>query len=232
MIISSASLYIVPVLIIISAITIKTKQGQLLGQSIKVSEHQLSEVFEAAKLASSNLCMPMPDVFVVQNPVINAYAIGFFGRKSVVLHSKTVEAMTQNELVSILGHEFSHIKCNHTKWMVITSSAESVGIPILSRFFGFILLFWSRKAEYTADRGGLIACKDINSSIKSLLKVAVGDTLVDKLDKDKIFDQLKNSDFMDKLSEVFGTHPYTLNRIKFLYNYYKLNLYSNTFTCL
>jgi Zn-dependent protease with chaperone function len=224
---SSASLAILPILIIVSVFLIKTKQGQLLGQSVKVSEHQLPDVYAASKKAASRLFMPMPDIFVTQNPVINAYAIGFLGKKSVVLNSKTVEAMTNEELTYILGHEFAHIKCNHTKWMVITSSTESVRIPILSSFFGFIFLFWSRKAEYTADRGGLIASKDLKSSITALLKVAVGEKLVSQMDIARILRQQEGADIIDNLSEIVGTHPYTLNRIRYLKDFYQSRTYND-----
>jgi Zn-dependent protease with chaperone function len=217
--ISTVSLAILPLLIIFSAIAIKTKQGQLLGGAIKVSENQLPEVYKAAKIAASRLYMPIPDIFVTQNPVINAYAIGFLGKKSVVLHSKTVESMTHNELASILGHEFAHIKCNHTKWMVITSSTESIRIPLLSSIFGFIFLFWSRKAEYTADRGGLIASRNLSDSVSSLIKVAVGAELIKDINVENLVKQMEESDFIDKFSEIFGTHPYILNRIMLLKKY-------------
>jgi len=225
-IISFSSLLIFPILIVCSALVLKTKQGQLLGQAVKVSQNQFSDIYEAGKIASERLQMKMPDIFVVQNPVINAYAIGFLGKKSVVLHSKTVEAMNQTELISILGHEFAHIHCNHTKWMVITSSTEAVRIPILSSLFGFMLLFWSRKAEFTADRGGLLASKDLNSSISALAKVAVGDDLFKKLNIDLMVDQMNSADLVDKLSETFGTHPYMVNRIKNLKEFSRSNIYS------
>jgi hypothetical protein len=44
----------------------------------------------------------MPDVFLTQSPEINAFATGFLGRKkTVVLHSALVEAMTWDEWVYI-----------------------------------------------------------------------------------------------------------------------------------
>jgi Zn-dependent protease with chaperone function len=224
---STATVLILPVIILISAISIKAKQGNLLGQSIKVSEHQLPDVHSASQTAARRLAMPIPDVFVTQNPMINAYAIGFLGKKSVVLNSKTVEAMTDEELISILGHEFAHIKCNHTKWLVITSSTETVRIPILSALFSFIFLFWSRKAEYSADRGGLIASRDLSASVTSLVKVAVGEKLVSQMDLEKLLDQMKDGDFVDKLSENLGTHPYTLNRISRLSDFYSSKTYAS-----
>jgi len=224
--ISTVTLFIFPVLVLISAINLKARQGHLLGKSLKVSEHQLTNVYNAAKIAAERLSMPIPDVFVTQNPVINAFAIGLFGRKSVVLNSKTIEVMNQNELVSILGHEFSHIKCNHTKWMVITSSTDSVRIPILSSIFGFVLLSWSRKAEYTADRGAIIASKDLSSYVSALVKITVGEKLFEEVNMTKLLAQMKDADWMDKLAEILGTHPYTIKRILNLTEFSKSEQYA------
>lgn len=224
---SLISLFIFPIVIAISALIVKGKQGQLLGQSIKVSEHQLPDVYNAVKIAAKRLSMKMPDVFVRQDPYINAFALGFFGKKSVVLHSKTVEAMTENELIYILGHEFSHIKCDHTNWIVVAGSAKEMKIPILSDIMGFILLKWSRMAEYTADRGGLLANKNIDASVYALAKLAVGEELCRELNIDKMFEQRTEIDFIANAAEVFGSHPYLVNRIHAITNFYGSETYTN-----
>jgi Zn-dependent protease with chaperone function len=203
------------VLLGIAIIWVKIKQGQLLGQSVKVTQDQLTDIYDIAQCAADRLSMSMPDVFITQNPVINAYAIGFFGRKSVVLHSATIEAMSPDELRSIIGHEFSHIKCQHTHWLVFTHLKNMIRIPFISEFIGFLFLYWSRKAEYTCDRGGLIASGDLYASVSALAKVAVGKELFNKMNIDAFF---KQRDFLDaddiaKLSERLSTHPYIVNRI-------------------
>jgi Zn-dependent protease with chaperone function len=205
------------VIVAISAFWIKVRQSQLIGSGVKVSEHQLPEVYQAAKIASERLSMKMPDVFVVQSPIINAYATGFLDdRKTVVLHSALVEAMNNDEIISILGHEFSHIKCHHTNWLVLTNSTENVAkIPIISEIIGFVFKLWSRKGEYTCDHGGLIACRNLQASISALVKVAVGKELFSKINLDVLLAQKEEIDTSDfsKISEAFETHPYLINRI-------------------
>ena len=124
----------------LALVWIRVRQGQMVGQAVKVTEHQLPDVYAVACQAADRLCMPTPDVFVTQHPIINAYALGFVGRQSVVLHSATVEAMEPNELCSILGHEFTHIKCRHTRWLVLTNLKGSIRLPIISEVVGFVLL--------------------------------------------------------------------------------------------
>jgi len=215
------------IIVLFSIVWIKIKQGQLLGHCIKISNEQLPDVYKATSVAGSRLSMGIPDVFVLQDPVINAYALGFWGRKSVILNSATLESMNNDELISILGHEFSHIKCGHTNWSIITGSVESVRIPIISDILHIIFLDWHRKTEYTCDRGSLLASRNLAASISSLGKVAVGKKLFEKLNIDAIFSQKKevDKDKISNLSEALSTHPYILKRIHSLRSFSESDIY-------
>lgn len=222
---AGVSFGLILILICISAIWVKFRQGHLLGQAIKVSEVQLPKIYSAAQIAAKRLSMTIPDVFVKQDPVINAYALGFLGRKSVVLHSATVEFMTDEELMFILGHEFSHIKCDHTNWMVITNSIEGVKIPIISDIMGWILHAWSRKAEYTCDRGGMLASRDLKASVCALAKVAVGNALFRQLNIESFSQQPTGG--IAWLAEKLSTHPYIVNRIQAMSRYCESDNYKS-----
>lgn len=212
-----------------SAFWVKIRQAQLLGKAVKVSEYQLTEVYQAAKISAQRLNIKMPDVFVVQSPVINAFATGFLdNRKTVVLHSALVEAMDRDELIFIIGHEFSHIKCDHTNWLVLTNTAENIAkIPVISDIIGFVFLLWSRKCEYTCDRGGLLASHNLKASISALAKLAVGKELFAKMSLDALLDQKKDIDASEisKISELFETHPHHINRIHELKKFHQSQLY-------
>jgi len=220
----SLSPIIVLIVVGISAALVTIKQSQLMGQAAKISEKQLPEVYKSIRAASERLFMKEPNVFVVQEPKINAFALGFTGRKSVILNSGTVEAMTTDELTYIIGHEFSHIKCGHTYWLVVTNSVESIKIPIVSDIMGLIFMAWSRKTEYTADRGGLIASGSLKASISALAKVTVGKKLFEDLDLGSLIEQiieLDNQKVWARLGQVLSTHPYMVNRFKELSKFYK-----------
>ena len=223
------SLGLIIVLVAVSAFWVKIRQGQLLGQAVKVSEYQLPEVFQLAQIAAERLCMKMPDVFVKESPILNAYATGFIDdRKTVVLHSALVEAMDEEELISIIGHEFSHIKCHHTNWIVLTNTAENVAkIPLISDIVGFVFLLWSRKCEYTCDRGGLLASRNLRASTSALAKLAVGKKLFEKMNIDALLEQKQDIDASEtsRISEIFATHPHIINRIHELNNFDKSDLY-------
>ena len=214
--------FVLPILIIITAIALWIQQGQLLGGGVKVSQDQFPEIDELAKKAASRLGMKRPDIFVVLNPEINAFAMGFLGKKSVVLHSALVEALQPNELLCILGHEFSHIKCGHTTWLVLTNSSGKINVPVISSILHFIFLWWSRKGEYTCDRGGLLASRDLQAAIATACKLAVGPELFKKMTVEHFVGQQEDIDLDQgaQLSEALQTHPYTVKRVQALQEYY------------
>ena len=225
-VLSITTFFLFIIVICISIIIVKSKQAQLLGQSIKVSEHNLPNVYNAAKVAAKRLSMKMPDVFVRFDPHINAFALGFFGKKSVVLNSKTVEAMSDNELIFILGHELSYVKCDHTNWIVVTGAAGNLKIPVISNVISFILLKWSRMAEFTADRGGGLACRDFNASVGALIKLAVGEKLCKEIEIDKMFGQQDYLGNFERLIEMFNGHPFIINRLHELKHFFISGIYS------
>jgi Zn-dependent protease with chaperone function len=228
--ITAVSVGLVTIVVVAATATLVwIQQSQLLGQAARVSKDQFPEIHEIAEDAANRLDMHQPEVFVRYNPTINAFAIGFLGRKSVVLHSAVVEAMEKNELKHIIGHEFAHIKCGHTNLTVLTSSSQGINVPVISQILGFIFLFWSRKAEYTCDRGGLIAGRDLKSSVSAMCKLAVGPVLFQQMNIGDFLDQQKALDQNDiaNFSEAFATHPYLVKRIHAMQHYFESPEFKN-----
>jgi len=219
----------IALILLASVFWLKVRQGQLLGQAVKVGPKQLPDIYTIAQTASRRLGQPLPDIFIVQDPSINAYAMGVIGRKSLVLNSATVEALTSDELCYVIGHELAHIKCGHTQWMVLTSLSDTMRLPFVSAIVGYILRGWSRKAEYTADRGGLLANQNLASSFSALAKLAIGKELYQQLDIEQLMAQedAVGADLVAKLSEGLSDHPYIMHRAKSLQIFSQSNYYQN-----
>jgi Zn-dependent protease with chaperone function len=207
--------FVPPLLIVVAAIGVWINPGQLLGGAVKVSPRQFPEIDAVAEQAAARLGMRRPDVFLSYSPIINACAMGFLGRKNVVLNSALVEAMDHDELLQVVGHEFSHIKCGHTSLMVLLGSSQGVPVPGISHLLQFIFLWWSRKAEYTCDRGGLIACQNPRPAVMAMCKLAVGPELFKKMNVADFLSQQQDLDQnqVATLSETLIDHPYTVKRI-------------------
>jgi Zn-dependent protease with chaperone function len=203
------------------------KLNKQLGRSVKISEHQFPSIQAIVQAAAKNLDMPAPKVFIQQEPELGAYSTGLLGNRCVVLHSSLVEAMTDEELTFVVGHELSHIKCRHTTFTMLTGSAGELGIPYLSQVFGFLFLFWSRKAEFTADRGGLLACRNARASASALAKLAVGKNLFEKLDIEQFLAQReeRNANDFGQYTEILADHPALVDRIHLLRQFHESDLY-------
>jgi len=143
-----------------------------------------------------------------------------------VLHSALVESFTEEELLSIIGHELAHVKCHHTKWTAFMSQSPTA-IPIISEMFNLLFLFWGRKAEHTCDRGGLLCTRNIKADISALAKLAIGERLFKQLDIEQFMTQKLDYDkeLFPRLSELLGTHPNLLNRINELRRFHASNQY-------
>lgn len=202
---------------------IRIRQGQLLGNSVLVTPTNFPQIYNAVTVACERLGERRPRVHIVQDPYLNAFAIGFSNPFSIVLHSALVKSLEEKEILFVIGHELGHIKSRHTLWLSVISY---LGKPIP----GFDLIFgvWMRKAEYTCDRAGLIVCQDLDAAIRALVKISSG---VGTIDEEKVKEFLKQAreiedSQVDRLGEFLGTHPYATNRVKELIAFSRSSLWS------
>jgi len=138
-----------------------------------------------------------------------------------VLTSSLVEAMSDEELTFVVGHEMGHIRMGHAR-------LKSFVFPLDRNIFLFTLLFnsWLRKTEYTADRCGFYLSSNLKSSVNSLLKLAVGPKLYLKINIREVIKQLVIADDerIEKISEGLLDHPFITNRIKKLAEFDKKSI--------
>lgn len=197
---------------------VQLEQARYLGNSIRVHRGQFPEIYQSFKDQAEKLGIPRASLYIVQDPYLNAFALGIT-TCTVVLNSALVEQLTQRELDFIIAHELGHFKAGHTK---ITSLLVPVGS---NNFFSNLVFgFWKREAEYTCDRCGLALSKDIDSAISALIKLAIGNKLYGKFNIEGYLGQLKSAQRQSvRISEVLGDHPLTTNRIKNIMVFWKEN---------
>ena len=173
--------------------------------------------------------MPLLPVYIIQDQNYNAYTQGFLSDAWVVLNSGTVEDFTPEELAFVIGHEVAHVKKKHTTWLTLMSPASGILSSMISLVMRPIFNLWSLKCEFTADRGGLIATRSIDSAATALVKLSTGAKLVSQVDWKGLLKDYKNQETLStRLTELLGTHPFPINRIKELWSFSK----SKTFSCL
>ncbi len=201
-----------------SLIYIRGHQGQLLGNSALVTATNYSKVNTLVEQACKALQIDRPRVHIIQDPYLNAYAIGFVKPFTVVIHSSILESFTDEELLFIIGHELTHIKRRHTMWLSIIAPFGRT-LPV----FDLIFNFWQRRCEYTCDRMGLIVCQNLDASIKAMIKISSGAQALKHTNHQEFVKQslkVKSKRF-DSWSEILGTHPYITNRVTKLNEFYR-----------
>lgn len=150
-------------------------------------------------------------VFVVREKQLNAYTFGLSSPHSIVLYSPLLKVMDADELRFIIGHEMGHVALGHT-W-INSLLGGMAGVPT-SLGAAVILVFafrwWNRACEYSADRSGLLACRDPQKAVSAMLKLVAGPNSLDYAMQtvDAQDDSIKNV-----LAESLSTHPMLIRRI-------------------
>ncbi len=122
----------------------------------------------------------IPEVYVTQTPIFNAGAYGV-DDPFIVLHSAALEILDEDEILTLLAHELGHVMSGHALYRTIAAILALVSLGALPMLAGIALLpiklaflEWSRKAELSADRAGLLGCQDVMVAQRLDLKMAGG----------------------------------------------------------
>lgn len=204
-----------------------------MATSVKCGPNQYPTLYNTLREACHTLDVPEPELFLTSNPFPNAFA-GGVERPYIVLRSSIVETLDDKQLLHLMGHELGHIKCGH----VLYFSVAQVLMPLLEmigrRTFGLgdaaqmalvaAFLEWSRNAEISADRAGLLACQDFNVSAGTNLQLCAGPSRLSNeasldafLDQSRAYQDMSTMDGIGKMIvsfffQIWNTHPMPVHR--------------------
>lgn len=172
-----------------------------------------------------------PELYVSQTPLVNAGAVGL-DRPFIVLNSSTIEVLDQDEIEAVIGHEVGHILSGHALYRTMLfillrftfTRYPLAGIAVRPILYG--LLEWSRKAELSCDRAGVLATQQPRVMMSALMKIAGGSRGED-LDLDAFIAQsdeyLEGGDTLDGIYKMLAalgtTHPFAVVRVAELRNW-------------
>jgi Zn-dependent protease with chaperone function len=200
---------------------------QYLGSAIRADHRQHPRVYRIFGEAAASLDLPnLPELFIQLNPNLNASCVGM-AKPFIVVTSRAVESLDDDELRYILGHELGHLQSGHavyrTMMMILTRmSANLAWLPagsIVLRGVIVALHEWWRKAELSADRAGLLAGQDPAAALRTHMKLAGGGDL-SEIDTAAFLEQAAEFDSTGDLREsfiklqmtAFMTHPLPVAR--------------------
>ncbi|MFI9273799.1 M48 family metallopeptidase [Kitasatospora sp. NPDC052896] len=199
-----------------------------LATAVKTSERQFPELYDMVRDAAYTLDLErVPDLYVTQDPDVNAMCIGM-DSPVIVVTTGLVELMDEEELRAVIGHEVGHAMSGHavyrTMLLILTNLASRVGwIPLGNLAITALvsaLKEWFRKAELSCDRAGLLVGQDPQAAMRGLMKLAGGHRL-GEMNVDAFLEQAeeyeKAGDLRDgvlKLLQVLPqTHPFAVVRV-------------------
>jgi len=144
---------------IMSLVAITQGDSILLGvagaRKIKKEDNpRLYNVVEEMSIASG---LPIvPDVYIVDDPALNAFATGRNAKKaSVAITTGLLEKLSRDELQGVIAHEIGHIKNRDVSLMAI--SAVMLGAIVMLSYFATRSLFWSGgRRRSSRDSGGAV----------------------------------------------------------------------------
>ena len=192
-------------------------QHKFIGHSLKVGPRQLPQVHAIAKECAEVLGIAMPALYISNSPVMNAFTFGTQEDSFIVVHSQLVDHFSEDELRFVIGHEMGHIQNKHVVYlttMMLLSQLPAILKP-LQPVVTAALRTWSRRAEITCDRAGVLCCRDIGVAERTFVKMASGSTKhYGDLDVEAFLEQLEEGkQGMGRFAEVFASHPLLPKRV-------------------
>lgn len=149
------------------------------AQALKVGPRQYGDLHRMLVEVCDVLDTDVPPLFVSQTPMVNAGAVGM-DNPFIVLNSSLVELAKPREIRAVLGHEVGHIMSDHALYrtlLFLLLDFARPSVPILGQAVLPITLAlqeWSRKAEVSCDRAGLLATQKPTASFGCLASMAGG----------------------------------------------------------
>ena len=210
-----------PVELAVGSVVRLSKQvmrNQLLGHAVKVSERQFPRIHRLGAQCAEVLQIAQPTLYIVSNPSLNAATYGTDDEAFIMVHSALVDHYSDEELLAVLGHECGHIHNNHVVYLTtlyyLTHMASMFVRWILEPAV-LALRAWSRRAEITCDRAGMLCAKSLPDAERALTKLALGSRkLYEEFNIDVFLEQHdEGREGIGRFMEMFATHPWLPKRV-------------------
>ncbi|HUR97766.1 MAG TPA: M48 family metallopeptidase [Pyrinomonadaceae bacterium] len=206
-----------------------------MASAVKVTPKQCPDLHAKLQIACTTLGVDMPDMFIQQNPLVNAFT-GGVERPVIVLHSALIERLNDEETLAVIAHEVGHIHAEHVLYLTAARLMEALAnlsvarlIPgseiikfVVSAGISSALLAWARRAELSCDRAALLTVQDPHVVGRTMMKLA-GGTFASKIDYEqfleqgrefqKNYDEKKLDKFWTDIINAGLSHPFPIWRV-------------------
>lgn len=206
-----------------------------MASAVRVTPQQCPDLYAKLQIACTTLGVDMPDFFIQQNPIVNAFT-GGVEKPIIVLHSSLIERLNEEETLAVIAHEVGHIHAEHVLYITAARLIEALAnvsvarlVPgseiikfIVSAGISSALLAWARRAELSCDRAALLVTQDPHVIGKTMMKLA-GGTFASKIDYQLFLEQAREfqKNYDEKALDRFWadiinaglSHPFPIWRV-------------------
>lgn len=215
--------------------------GTNMASNIRLSEHQLPELYRHLPPICAKLGIPEPEFYLEMDPMPNAYTFGDT-KIFITVTSGLVEMLNDDELDAVIGHECGHILCRHVLYHnmadMLLENADAFGmLGMLTMPIKLALLYWKRKSELSCDRASaLVTSPETVSRVMVRLaggpKSITGNVNVEEWAKqaDK-YDSICKDGMWNKALQIYAVmgidHPYAAVRVREILKWGESQEYKN-----
>ncbi len=204
-----------------------------MSMSVRCGPNQYPTLHKILQDSCRVLDMPEPELYISSNPFPNAWT-GGVERPYITLRSSIVNTMTDEQLYHLIGHELGHIKANHVLYFSVAGflypildliGKRTLGVSDVALYALVLAMYeWSRQAEFSADRAGLLVCQSLETSIDHTIVLTAGpNRLSHEMNREAFMDQARayqDADPLDQIGKVIlfsmmgktFTHPMPVHR--------------------
>jgi Zn-dependent protease with chaperone function len=189
-------------------------RANAMGNMVLVNEEQFPHIYEMVVDGSKKLGIQPPETFLYNsNGLLNAFARQTFGRQYLLLTSSIVDAITDEQMKFIVGHELGHHAAGH-----LNLGGYILRFP--ARIVPFLHNAYSRQCEYTCDRLGLYVSRDLKSACQSIQMLGCGCQKLNTKLNLSAFEKQENYVplITGYIAEILRTHPRLTKRVISLKN--------------
>src|SRR2546423_7620012 len=173
------------------------------ASAVKVTPTQCPDLYAKLQIACTTLGVDMPELFVQQNPIVNAFT-GGVKNPVIVLHSSLIERLTDEEVLAVVAHQVGHIHPEHVLYItaarllealanvaIAAAPVASLVAQLLSATMRAALLAWARRAELSCDRAALLVTQDADVIGRTMMKLC-GGTYASRVDYEQFLEQARD----------------------------------------
>ncbi|MGH9902920.1 MAG: M48 family metallopeptidase, partial [Pyrinomonadaceae bacterium] len=174
-----------------------------MASAVRVTPQQCPDLYAKLQIACTTLGVDMPELYVQQSPIVNAFT-GGVERPVIVLHSSLIERLTDEEVLAVIAHEVGHIHAEHVLYLTVARLLEALAnvaiaaapvaaliAQLLSGTMRAALLAWARRAELSCDRAALLVTQDADVIGRTMMKLC-GGTFASKVDYEQFLQQARD----------------------------------------